>query len=329
MAKAEQIKALIKSHYDYNYTRFDTLSLQLAAHEATLGHNALALELKKIVESSKKNRIYNSKNTKDFKLYSNNTIDELFIYSKLSLKMNDIVLPDNNKDKILKILNEYKNQDKLKKYGLQHRRKILLSGHSGTGKTMTASVIATELHLPLYIIQIDKIITKFMGETGAKLRQIFRLIETRKGVYFFDEFDSIGTDRSKDNEVGEMRRVLNSFLQFLENDHSDSLIITATNNISLLDRALFRRFDDIIYYDIPKKDEIYSLLQLRLQSFSIKFDLKNIISKAEGLSHADIVKSCDDAIKEAIINDKKFISKTSLINNFELIKDSYKKISKA
>ena len=328
MAKASQLKALIKSHYDNDSNRFDTLSLQLAAHEATLGHNSLALEVKKLVDNSKKNRTVEAINSNNIKLY-NNTIDELFIHSRPILDMDDIILPNSNQDKILKILSEYHNQEKLKKHGLKHRRKILLSGHPGTGKTMTASVIASELHLPLYVIQIDKIITKFMGETGAKLRQIFKMIEMQKGVYFFDEFDSIGTDRSKDNEVGEMRRVLNSFLQFLENDNSDSLIITATNNIALLDRALFRRFDDILYYDIPTKDEILKLLKLRLQSFTVKFDLDGVLDKASGLSHADIVKSCNDTIKEAIINDKKYISRTSLLNNFEIIKESYKKISEA
>ncbi|MEW6552221.1 MAG: ATP-binding protein [Campylobacterota bacterium] len=328
MANASQIKALIKSHYDNDYTRFDTLSLQLAAHEATLGHSSLALEVKKLVDDSKKNRTVEYINTKNVRLY-NNTIDELFIHSRPTLNMNDIVLPSSNKDKIVKILSEYSNQEKLKKYGLKHRRKILLSGHPGTGKTMTASIIASALHLPLYAIQMDKIITKYMGETGAKLRQIFKMIEIQKGVYFFDEFDSIGGDRSKDNEVGEMRRVLNSFLQFLENDNSDSLIITSTNNISLLDRALFRRFDDILYYDIPTKEEILKLLKLRFQAFTINFDLASVLPKASGLSHADIVKSCNDTIKEAIINDKKYISKTSLIHNFEIIKESYKKISES
>lgn len=328
MAKASQLKALIKSHYDNDNIRFDTLSLQLAAHEATLGHNSLAQEVKKLVDNSKKNRTVEVINSSNIKLY-NNTIDELFIHSRPMLDMSEIILSTSNQDKIVKILSEYNNQEKLKKHGLKHRRKILLSGHPGTGKTMSASIIASELHLPLYVIQIDKIITKFMGETGAKLRQIFKMIEMQKGVYFFDEFDSIGTDRSKDNEVGEMRRVLNSFLQFLENDNSDSLIITATNNIALLDRALFRRFDDILYYDIPTKEEILKLLKLRLQAFTVKFDLDGVLAKASGLSHADIVKSCNDTIKEAIINDKKYISRTSLLNNFEIIKESYKKISEA
>lgn len=328
MAKASQLKALIKSHYDNDNIRFDTLSLQLAAHEATLGHNSLAQEVKKLVDNSKKNRTVEAINSSNIKLY-NNTIDELFIHSRPMLDMSEIILSTSNQDKIVKILSEYNNQEKLKKHGLKHRRKILLSGHPGTGKTMSASIIASELHLPLYVIQIDKIIIKFMGETGAKLRQIFKMIEMQKGVYFFDEFDSIGTDRSKDNEVGEMRRVLNSFLQFLENDNSDSLIITATNNIALLDRALFRRFDDILYYDIPTKEEILKLLKLRLQAFTVKFDLDGVLTKASGLSHADIVKSCNDTIKEAIINDKKYISRTSLLNNFEIIKESYKKISEA
>ncbi len=99
-----------------------------------------------------------------------------------------------------------------------------------------------------------------MGETSAKLRQIFDLIEQRQGVYLFDEFDAIGGERSRDNDVGEMRRVLNSFLQFIERDQSDSLIIAITNNKSLLDQALFRRFDDVMLYNLPTKEEKLSLL---------------------------------------------------------------------
>ena len=95
-------------------------------------------------------------------------------------------------------------------------------------------MIAAELDLPLYTIQMDKVVTKFMGETSTKLRQIFDNISTSTGVYFFDEFDAIGADSSLDNEVGEARRILNSFLQFIEQDTSDSIIIAATNNQQLL-----------------------------------------------------------------------------------------------
>lgn len=326
MATSAQIKALINSHYTNDNDRFDTISLQLASHEAKSGHQSLAVGIKKIVDKSKNNRIDQKLNTKDIH-FQNNSVDELLLYSRPHEKLKDLILPDERKEKIKKILSEYYHQDKLKKHGLENRRKILLSGKPGTGKTMTASVLASELGLPLYIIQIDKMITKFMGETSTKLRHIFKLIESQRGVYFFDEFDSIGTDRSLENEVGEMRRVLNAFLQFLEGDSSNSLIITATNNISLLDRALFRRFDDIVYYDLPKENEIIELFKSNLKIFNVRFKYENIVSHAMGLSHADIVRLCKDAIKETIIEDKKTISKELLLKCVDNMTKSYKQIS--
>ncbi len=126
---------------------------------------------------------------------------------------------------------------------------------------MTANVLASELNLPLYTIQLDQIITKFMGETSAKLRLVFDLVRQNQGIYLFDEFDAIGSKRSMENDVGEMRRVLNSFLQFIENDDSISLIIASTNNLELLDHALFRRFDDLLFYDLPDKNQRFTLIQ--------------------------------------------------------------------
>lgn len=322
MATAAQLKALINSHYQNDYDRFDTISLQLASHEAKVGHTSLALDIKKIVDNSKGKRIDRNLNEKNIH-FQNNSVDELLLYSRPDEKLNELILTNDRKEKIEKIINEYHHQDKLKKHGLENRRKILLSGKPGTGKTMTASVLASELGLPLYIIQIDKIITKFMGETSAKLRQIFKLIESQRGVYFFDEFDSIGTDRSLENEVGEMRRVLNSFLQFLEGDASNSLIITATNNISLLDRALFRRFDDIIYYDLPHKNEIIELFKNNLKIFDVRFKYESIVEIALGLSHADIVRLSRDAIKDAIIKDQKTITKDQLLKCINNITQSY------
>ncbi|MBL0381956.1 MAG: ATP-binding protein [Desulfofustis sp. PB-SRB1] len=137
---------------------------------------------------------------------------------------------DEMRGRIERILREYQQKAKLEKHGLSHRRKILLAGPPGTGKTLTAAVLAGELGLPLFTIMMDKIVTKFMGETSAKLRQIFDVIQERRGVYLFDEFDAIGGERSRENDVGEMRRVLNAFLQFIERDSSDSLIVAATNN---------------------------------------------------------------------------------------------------
>ena len=148
-------------------------------------------------------------------------------------KLPMVVLPAANRERLDGILHEYRQRGKLKGHGMNHRRKILLSGPPGTGKTMTASVLAGELGLPVRTIQMDRLVTKFMGETASKLRQIFDVIRDSEGVFLFDEFDAIGGDRGRENDVGEMRRVLNSFLQFIESDPSDNIIVAATNNASL------------------------------------------------------------------------------------------------
>jgi AAA+ superfamily predicted ATPase len=197
---------------------------------------------------------------------------------------------------------------------MANRRKILIEGAPGTGKTMTASIIASELNMPLYTVQVDKLVTKFMGETSVKLRQIFDAIGNIKGVYFFDEFDAIGADRGIDNEVGEMRRILNSFLQFLEQDNSDSIIIAATNNQKILDKALFRRFDDVLHYSMPSYDDVIKLFNVKLEVFSSGFlPSKTLMERAVFLSHAEISRVCDDAIKNAILTSTKEINQEYLM----------------
>jgi SpoVK/Ycf46/Vps4 family AAA+-type ATPase len=297
MATAEQIKMLIQSHLERNDERFNTVVLQLAAYEAKQGHNAFAREIRALLDKSK------GKNRKVIPF--NKDLGEMILSNISEKRLSELVVTDDLKSRIERILKEYRQQDKLKKYGMNNRRKILLAGPPGTGKTMTALVLAGELHLPLCTIMMDKLVTKFMGETSAKLRQIFETIAENQAVYLFDEFDAIGTERSMDNDVGEMRRVLNSFLQFLEMDESNSLIVAATNNLRLLDQALFRRFDDVLHYELPGAAEIQRLILNRLGSFAKKgMELKEIIEKCSLLSHAEIARACDDAIKEAILTDR-------------------------
>ena len=229
MAKAEYLISLIKSHYNNESERFTTLALQIAAHEAKLGHILVADEIKKIIDKAK---------TESPKIKTFNTeLQGLMVEHVPAVNLSNMIAPPSITEKIERIILEFVQRDKLRKHDLENRRKILLSGPPGTGKTFTASIIANELNLPLYTILMDKMVTKFMGETSAKLRQIFDIIKQRQGIYLFDEFDAIGGERSRDNDVGEIRRVLNSFLQFIERDDSDSLVIAITNNKALLDQA--------------------------------------------------------------------------------------------
>jgi len=170
---------------------------------------------------------------------------------------------------------------------------------------MTASALASELNIPLYVVRLDSLITKFMGETAAKLRQVFDAIRDTRGIYFFDEFDAIGSQRGLANDVGEVRRILNSFLQMIEQDQSNSLIIAATNHPEILDYALFRRFDDVIEYGLPNSEQIQIALKSRLSNFSKSIIAWEQLAKAaDGLSYAELTKAADDAIKDAIIGDR-------------------------
>ncbi len=194
------------------------------------------------------------------------------------------------------------------------RRKLLLVGPPGSGKTMTAAALAGELKLPLLGVRLDGLITKFMGETAAKLRQVFDAMVTTRGVYLFDEFDAIGGDRGRRNDVGEMRRVLNSFLQFLEADDSDSLILAATNHQAILDPALFRRYDDVISYSFPQPEQVEQLVQNRLNSFDlgrVKWD--EVRHAATGLSYAEVARASTEAAKVAILQDCDEITTGELI----------------
>lgn len=305
MPNADQIKALIKAHYDTENEKFTTITLQIAAHEAKLGHSKLADDLRKIIDNSKSNKP---------KLKPlNQDLNGLFIETRPIYKLPDLIIAKPIIERIQRIISEFIQKDKLFRHSLNNRRKILLTGPSGTGKTMTAGIIANELHLPLYIILMDKMVTKYMGETGAKLRQIFEIIKEQAGVYLFDEFDAIGAERSKDNDVGEMRRVLSAFLQLLENDASDSLIIAATNNLNMLDHALFRRFDDVLHYQLPTKEEKKLLFENRLGNYKGNIKMENILNSVNGLSHSEIVLACLDAIKDIVLKDKKSIDDTLLL----------------
>jgi len=222
MATAEQIKSLIRSHFDNDPERFHTIALQVAAYEAQQGNGAVAHDIRQIVDKARR-----EKGPKVLKFPQD--LRGLVLSEEPGVPLSTLVLPAKLQDRINRIIYEYRQQDKLKSHGLSNRRKILLIGPPGTGKTMSARVLAHEVRLPLYTIQVDKVVTKFMGETSAKLRQIFELIQQERGVYLFDEFDAIGGERTLENDVGEMRRVLNTFLQFIDQDISDSLVVAATN----------------------------------------------------------------------------------------------------
>ncbi|RUY50217.1 ATP-binding protein, partial [Mesorhizobium sp. M7A.F.Ca.CA.001.12.1.1] len=225
MTTARHIVTLLKSHIAGDEDRFLSIAMQLAAHEARQGHGKLAQELKDLVDAAKSRDARIAKSSRPVPLFQpKGELAGLLHVRYPDLRLTDMILPDSLRSRLHRVLGEQRQQASLREHGLVPRRKLLLVGPPGSGKTMTASALAGELHLPLFMIVLDGLITKFMGETAGKLRLVFDAMQATRGVYFFDEFDAIGARRGERQDVGEIRRVLNSFLQFLEQDDSHSLI---------------------------------------------------------------------------------------------------------
>ena len=315
MASAEQLKALIKSHIEGDESHFYSVAMQMAAHEARLGHGKLAQELRALIDKAKKNKERTSASNKPILLAKpRGDLSSLLQASYPKLRISDMALEKEIEERFNRIIKEQRQIVKIRSHGLTPRKKLLFIGPPGTGKTMSASVLAGELGLPLLVVRLEGLITKFMGETAAKLRIVFDAIAESRGVYLFDEFDSIGSHRGQINEVGEIRRILNSFLQMIEQDDSDSIILAATNHPDILDYALYRRFDDVVEYSVPDKPLINKLLKNRLSAFKIsRIPCKKISDEAEGLCHAEISKICEDAIKDAIIYDRDIVTANDLL----------------
>ena len=306
MASGEQLKALLKAHLEGDERRFRSVAMQVAAHEAKLGHGQLAEELRALIDHAKGLPAIPISRPRG-------ELANLLSVSYPKSRMVDVVLSEELTRQLEKVIREQRYSSEILAHGLHPRRKLLLVGPPGTGKTMTASALAGELGIPLFQVRLDALITKFMGETAAKLRQIFEATGQTRGVYFFDEFDAIGSQRGLANDVGEVRRILNSFLQMIEHDVSHSLIVAATNHPDILDAALFRRFDDILYYSLPDASKIASLLKARLQrSAEKRVAWKQLANDALGLSYAEVARVCDEVLKDALIHKRETVSEAAI-----------------
>ncbi|EGO96795.1 AAA family ATPase [Acidiphilium sp. PM] len=316
MTTARHIVALLQSHVAGDEERFLSVATQLAAHEARQGHGKLAQQLQELIAVAK-SRTADTNRAVGRAVPMAQPRGELatLLAARYSeTRLSSMVMGAELQGRLQRVLSEQRQRERLRSRGLGPRRKLLLVGPPGSGKTMTAAALAGELKLPLFTVLYDGLIGKMMGETASRLRLIFEAITTQRGVYFFDEFDAIGAQRASPNDVGEIRRVLNSFLQFLENDSSDSLIIAATNHPELLDRALFRRFDDVIQYGAPTPDIMQGIVQAHLVTFETAgLEWASILNTAEGLSPAEIARAADEAAKASVISGSNEITTDVLV----------------
>jgi len=317
MPTAAQVKALVRSHADGDEQRFYSIAIQVAAQAARQGHNRFAQELRDLIDRTKTGaaRPNDGQRVRPVPVVQpRGELSGLFTAVYPKTRLSEMALNRALRARIDRVLIEQRQRANIQAHGLAPQRRLLLVGPPRTGKTMTAAALAGELSLPLFSIQLHSLITKYLGETAAKLRLIFDAIRETRAVYLFDEFDALGTDRAAKNEVGEIRPVLNSFLQFLEQDDFDSVIVAATNHASLLDRALLRRFDAVIEYGLPTQAVAEQVLRSRLALLKTsRVNWKKVLSAAAGLSHAELARACEHAAKDAILTERTTVETSEMV----------------
>ena len=240
----------------------------------------------------------------------------------------NMVLPDAVESRFRRIEGEYAARDRLAVHNLHYRQKILLYGVPGCGKTLGAERLAWNTGLALVKVQFDSILSSFLGDTAKNLRKIFEEVSQTPCVLFFDECDSIIRTREDEKDVGELKRVVNTFLQVLDEYPENGLIVMATNLTKSLDSAIWRRFDDAIELPRPGRREVQSLL---IQTLNTSFgsaqteelDWDILLWETEGFSAAQVVRVAQNAAKTAIMKcqTKAAVTQSFLMDAIQEIKE--------
>jgi len=318
MSNSRQILAMLRSRAEGDEEQFFTIALQVAAAEARQGHKTVAQELREAVEKARAGSGRGQTVAVPFATPRGDLADLLELRDPRH-RLSDVVLKSELRTQLDGMVREQRRRDWLREHGKTPSRRLLFLGPPGSGKTMTAEALAGALKLPLFVIRLDSLITRFMGETAAKLRLVFDETAKRRGVYLFDEFDAVGSHRGATNDVAEMRRVLNSFLQFMEEPNAtDSVVVGATNHPDLLDRALLRRFDLVLAFEAPDDEQIKAIVKANLRP--LKFPnpaWSKIVEAGRGLSQSELARAAETAAKRAILDERHRLKSPDIIGALE------------
>jgi SpoVK/Ycf46/Vps4 family AAA+-type ATPase len=303
MDSGTKLRKLIASYGDK--AEFMRVAGEIIEEEERKKNNLLARDLKDILEYQNNSL----RSAKSLRIPSDRERGlPLFEIKKFKRDWTDIVITNKIRSSLEEIIEENNKKDILNVYGLKPKQKLMFFGPPGCGKTLAAQVLSGIIGYPLIYIRFDGVISSYLGETAGNLRKIFDFIKDGSWVIFFDEFDIIGKQRDDPFEHGEMKRVVNNFLQMMDNFYGESLIICATNHQQLLDPALWRRFDEIILFDLPNKDNRIKLIKRNLRAFkTTSLDVPLLAEKMGGMSPADIEMICRNTIKRNILENKSSI----------------------
>lgn len=306
------VRKMIQAFVQNDFSKFRDEAAEFIAEERRKNHHVLAQDLERILA----NGLGNGKTKPDMgfsvlapanrQLPTDNERDAPLVEGVLPRRgFDSLVLTDSISNTLRGLIEQYRRQDLLRSYGLKPSTRILFCGPPGCGKTVAAEAVAMELHLPLFLVRFDAVVSSYLGETAANLRKVFDFSMTQPMVLLFDEFDAIGKHRMADDEHGEIKRVINSFLQMLDGYRGDAFMIAATNHQGLLDPALWRRFDEVVLFDLPKPKDIERMIEVNLCQFGWGERIKprDVARRLSGMTHADVERICVESIKASILSD--------------------------
>lgn len=303
MARADLLKQLFRAYRDSDRESFMDVARTIADEERKKHHPALANELLRILNNGVVAAAPSLRGTFQAPPRDHEKKAPLLEIRHPDRFFGELVLHPEAKEIVLKVMREFQKWDILEVNGLRPSHKLLFCGPPGCGKTATAEVIAAELGLPLVYVRFDSVVSSLLGETASNLRKVFEYIHEDTWVVLFDEFDAIGRSRDDATEHGEIKRVVNSFLQMLDNFHERSLLIAATNFEQALDPALWRRFDEVVRFERPSVAQIEELMKKKLRPVrNARVSTKRYSTQLEGSTFGDIDRIATDVLKSCALD---------------------------
>jgi SpoVK/Ycf46/Vps4 family AAA+-type ATPase len=315
MSTSNLVKKLFLSYHSKDSDAFYQAAREYIEHEKRKKHTIVVRELEKALYNAsvipEKNKRF--KNALPIPRDAEKGFQLLEI-QHFDISIDSLIVCRETKQQLEQIIKEFNDADVLATYNLQNKKKFLLCGRPGTGKTFSARIVSSILQIPLVYVRFDSIISSYLGETASNLRKVFDFVENGTWIVLFDEFDIIGKNRDDSHEHGEIKRVVNNFLQMLDNLKGDSLILAATNHQYLLDPAIWRRFDDVIYYEIPDEHIRKELFDLYLRPIkkTADIDLLKAVRLTQGLSPADIKMITEEAMKLSVLDSRSCLSQNDI-----------------